>query len=112
MLTKTDIKQIEVSVGKSVRNEVEAEGKNIRDELKSELISARFRIQEEVRELADRIKNLEIRINNLNSDTKNNFTKLDNRFTDLFDFLDKDVMKTKKRTERTEKHLRLEPLTP
>ena len=112
MLTKTDLQAIDRMFSKRVREEIEAEGKNIRDDLKSDIFSSRIRIQQEIRDLADRIKNLEIRVNNLNKDTQKGFQKLNKRFTDLFDFLDKDQLRTLKRVERIEEHLHLEPLSP
>lgn len=76
MLTKTDLQAIDKLVSKRIREEIEAEGRNIRDELKSDIISSRIRIQQEIRDLADRIKNLEIRINSLGKDIKKDFQKL------------------------------------
>ena len=111
MLTKADLSAIDKLVTKRIREEVEAEGKNTRDELKSDLITARMRLDQQIRELADRIKNLEIRVNNADKNSEKGFKKLDKRFTDLFDFLDKDQLKTTKRVERIEKHLKL-PASP
>ena len=111
MLTKTDLRAIDKLVSKRIREEVEAEGKNTRDELKGDVISSRIRIQQEIGDLADRIKNLEIRVNNSDIDSKKGFQKLDKRFTDLFDFLDKDQLRTSRRVERIEKHLKLPPLS-
>lgn len=109
MLTKTDLQAIDKMFSKRVREEIEAEGKNIRDELKSDILNSRIRIQQEIRDLADRIKNLEIRVNNLEKDTKKNFQALNKRFTELFNFLDKDQLRTSKWVERIEEHLNLEP---
>lgn len=111
MLTKTDLQAIDKLVSKRVREEIEAEGKNIRDELRSEILNSRIRIQQEIRELADRNKNLEISLDNLEKDNKKEFQKLNKGFTDLFDFLDKDLMKTSKKVERIEKHLHLESVS-
>lgn len=97
MLTKTDLQLIDKLFSKRIREEIEAEGRNTRDELKSDILSSRIRVQQEIRELADRIKNLEIRTSSLEKDIKKNFQKLNKRFTDLFDFLD------------IEEHLNLSP---
>ena len=70
MLTKVDLQSIDKLVSKRIREEVEAEGRNTRDELKSDLITSRMRIQQEIGDLADRIKNLEIRVNNSSTDSK------------------------------------------
>lgn len=110
MLTKADIQMISEVVSKRIREEVEAEGKNTRDDLKSDLITSRMRLQQEIRELADRIKNLEIRVNRSDENSKEGFKKLDKRFTDLFDFLDKDQLRTSKRVDRIEDHLNLSQL--
>ena len=104
MLTKTDLKQMQ----KLLREEAEAEGRNIRNELQSDIRESRVRIQQDIRELSDRMKHLEIRVNNAEKETKKGFQKINNRLTELFDFLDKDLMKTSKRVERIEKHLGLE----
>ena len=111
MLTKGDLTAIDKLVSKRIREEVETEGKNTRDELKSDVISSRMRLDMRIGELADRIKNLEIRVNNEGKNSKKGFQKLDKRFTELFDFLDKDQLKTANRVERIEKHLKLPPLS-
>lgn len=92
MLTKGDLTSIDKLVSKRIRDEVEAEGKNTRDELKSNLITSRMRAEQQTRELADRIKNLEIRVNNADKNSTKGFQKLDKRFTHLFNFLDKDQL--------------------
>lgn len=110
MLTKGDLSAIDKLVSKRIRDEVEAEGKNTRDELKGDVITARMRLDRLISELADRIKNLEIRVNNSANNSNKGFRKLDKSFTHLFDFLDKDQLKTAKRVDRIEKHLKLPPL--
>ena len=111
MLTKSDLSAIDKLVSKRIREEVEAEGKNTRDELKSDVITSRMRLDQQIRELAGRIKNLEIRVNKADKNSEKGFKKLDKRFTDLFDFLDKDQLKTAKRVEKIEKHLKF-PASP
>lgn len=115
MLTKADLQQVR----NLLRDEIEAEGRNIREELRSDIREARVRIQQDIRELADRTKNLEIRTNSsdkkledFRKESKEGFRKLQKRFTDLINFLDKDLMKTSRRVDRIEKHLGLEPLSP
>ena len=110
MLTKSDLKSIDKLVSKRIREEVEAEGRNTRDELKNDLITSRMRTELNIRDLADRIKNLEIRVNNAAIDSKKGFKKMEKQFTDLFDFLDKDQLRTTKRVARIEEHLKLQPL--
>lgn len=110
MLTKGDLSAIDKLVSKRIREEVEAEGKNTRDELRSDVITARMRLDQQIRELTDRIKNLEIRVNNADKNSTKGFLKIDKRFTHLFDFLDKDQLKTTKRVKRIEEHLKLPPI--
>ena len=107
MLTKTDLKEIDKLIKRRVREETEAEGKNTRDVLKSDILSSRVRIQHEIKDLTDRTKNLEIRLNNFEKDTKKEFQKLNKQFIDLFNFLDKDQIKTIERVKKIEKHLQL-----
>lgn len=112
MLTKTDLDSISKIVSKKVREEVEAEGRNIRDNVKSDLFETKARIVTAVGELSDRVKNVEVRLNSVDGrlesvETKivKGFRKLDKKFEDLFDFLDKDVMKNQRRIHRIEEHL-------
>lgn len=112
MLTKTDLQALDKLITKRVREEIEAEGKNIRDELGGDVREARVRIQQEIGDLADRIKNLEIRINNADINNNKEFKKLNKRLTELFNFLDKELMRTLKRVKRIEEHLNLDPISP
>lgn len=112
MLTKTDLSSIDKIVKKRVRQEVEAEGKNIRDDSRSELRSTRMRIQEDVRELSDRTKNLEVRTNSLEKEMKKGFKKIEKSLEKTSDFLDREDLKSKKRIKRIEKHLNLKPISP
>lgn len=108
MLTKTDLKEIK----KVVREEVEAEGKNIRDEVGDSVRESRIRVQQDIRELSDRIKNLEIRVNSMEQGMKKEFEKVRKEVKNSVNFLDKDYVKLRKRVETIEKHLNLEPTTP
>lgn len=58
------------------------------------------RILSEVREVKDRLKNVEIEINKIQKDLKY-----------VVNFLDKEFLKVVKRVERIEKHLHLEPVS-
>ena len=82
MLTKSDLQAIDKLITGRIREEVEAEGRNIRDELKGDIQESRIRIQQEIRDLSDRIKNIEIRINNFEKDSRKEFQKLNKRFTE------------------------------
>ncbi len=116
MLTKTDLSQIKGIVKsetkKIVRQEIEAEGKNIRDDSRSELRSARMRIQEDVRELSGRIKNLEIRVNSMGREMKKEFKKVREEIKNSVNFLDKDYVRLKSKVERIKTHLKLESISP
>lgn len=65
MLTDTDIKVLEKSIRKIVREEVTNESEDLKSRLESELKSSRMRIQIDIRELTDRLKNSEIRLTKL-----------------------------------------------
>lgn len=66
MLTKTDLSQIR----KVVREEVENEAQSIKDELRSEIKMSMIRTHSEIKELKDKIKNLEIRITRMHDELK------------------------------------------
>lgn len=100
MLTKTDLKAIDKIVKKRIREEVEAESQNTKKELSSEMKMNLVRTLTELRELKDRLKNVEIDIRKIQKDLK---------YT--VDFLDKEGLRITKRVERIEKHLNLEPLS-
>ena len=74
MLTKTDLSQIR----KLVREEVEAEGENIRTDLGGEIKLAGIRTTQELREINDRLKNLEIITRKIQKDLKETSNFLDN----------------------------------
>ncbi len=96
MLTKTDLQ----SIRKIVREEVETEAENIKTELQSDLKMNLVRIVGELRELKDRLKNVEIKINKIQKDIKY-----------AVDFLDKEGLKVVKRVEKVEKRLGLGPVS-
>ena len=111
MLDKNDLQALDKLIAKRIREEIEAEGKNTREELKSDILQSRIRIQQDIRDLTDRLKNLEIRVNNLEKETKKGFQKVNKRFTELFNFLDKDQLRITNRVERIEEHLNLSSLS-
>lgn len=55
MLTKNDLSQIR----KIVREEVEVESKSSKEDLRGEIKLARIEIQGDIRQLAERVKNLD-----------------------------------------------------
>lgn len=96
MLTKSDLSQIRKIIREEVENEVNA----TKDELQSDIIMSRMRIQQDINELTDRTKNLEIRITKMHRDLKNEVKMVSH-------FLDKENMETVKRVEKIEDHLGL-----
>lgn len=94
MLTKTDLKKM----GEIVREEVETESQNTKEELQAEMKMNLVRTLSEMREIKNRLKNVEIKVTKIQKDTK---------YT--VNFLDKEHLRTKKRVKRVEKHLGLEP---
>ena len=91
MLTKTDLKEIR----KLIREEVESESQNVKDELQAEMKMNLVRTLTEIREVKDRLKNVEIKINKIQKDLKYSVN-----------FLDKFGLNIQKRVERIEGHFR------
>lgn len=99
MLTKTDLSQIRQIVRQIIREEVEAESKSLRENLQGEIKLARIEIQNDIRQLAERAKNVEIAINKIQKDIKS-----------IVDFFDKEHLELRKRVKRLEEHLNLPPI--
>ncbi len=99
MLTPDDLKQMR----KVMREEIENESQTIREELGSEIRMSRIRLQEDLEEVKDRVKNIDIRLTNVHKDLKEEIKLVSHT-------LDKENMKTAKRVTRLEKHLELSPL--
>jgi hypothetical protein len=96
MLTKGDL----VLMRKVVREEVESEVQNAKIELQSELKITRMGIREELHQVSDRVKNLEIT-------TKNKFKTVEKKLDKAIGFLDKHTISVEKRVERIEEHLKI-----
>ena len=62
MLTTADLSQIR----KVIREEVENETKTLKRELRSDILISRMRIQNDIDDLVNRMKNLEIQVRKLN----------------------------------------------
>ncbi len=105
MFTKQDLSQIGKLVRKVVREEVENETKASKEELQADIIMARIRVQSDIRELKDRIKNVEIGFTGLETKITKMHKDLKNEIKMVVEFLDKDNMKTAKRVMRIESHL-------
>ena len=96
MLTKSDLSDIR----KIVREEVENEAQAIRNDLGADINMSRMRVQADIIELKDRIKNLEMRVTKMHKELKEEIKMVSH-------FLDKENIKTLKRVERVEQHLGL-----
>jgi len=92
MLTKNDLLQIK----KVVRGEVEAESKSLQEDLRGEIKLSRMEIQNDVRSLKDKVKNIEISNNKIQKDIKK-----------VVNFFDEESLQVNKRVERLENHLNL-----
>ena len=103
MLTKTDLNQIRAIVREEVENEV----KTVKQELGADIIMARIRVQNDVEELKNRIKNVEIRLTGLETKMTKMHKELKNEIKMVVEFLDKENAKTAKRVIRIESHLGL-----
>ena len=86
MLTNGDLKQIR----KVIREEVEAEVDNAKKSLKNDIVMSRIKIQNNIGELSDRMKNLEIgqksldkKLDQIQEDISEILTAVDKRQTSL-----------------------------
>lgn len=95
MLTKNDLSQIR----KVVREEVETDNENTKSELKAEIKLTRMEIQNEQKNVNDRLKNVEVT-------TK----KIQKTVDTIIDFFDKQDMDLLKRVKTIEEHLRFSPV--
>lgn len=64
------LKEDQIIIRKILREEIESEAENITSKLQSEMKMFRIEIQSDIRDLTDRIKNLEIVARNLQKDIK------------------------------------------
>ncbi|RJQ37280.1 hypothetical protein C4559_03865 [Candidatus Microgenomates bacterium] len=98
MLTQNDLSQIRKIIKEVVRDEIGNETQTLKDELQADITMARIRIQNDVSEITDRMKNIEIRISKVHKDLKNEIKLVSH-------FLDKENIKTLKKVEKIEEHL-------
>lgn len=103
MLTKVDLSQIR----KVVREEVEAEVKDSTRTLEGEVRLSRMRVQSDISELDDRMKNVEIRINSVETKITKMHKSLKKEIKIVSNTLDKEDLKTVRRVRRIEEHLGL-----
>jgi len=102
MLTKKDLDQLRKSLQddtrKIIREEVENEAQAIKDELGAEITSSRMRVQNDIEEVKDRVKNVEIRVTKMHKDLKAEIKMVSH-------MLDKDNIQTAKKVKQIEQHL-------
>lgn len=100
MLTQNDLLQIQKLIRKEtrkiVREEIEAEVGSARDELQKEMKLLRLELKYEIKDLTNRIKNLEIKAIGIQKD-----------LAIAVKFLDKDHIETLKRVSILEEHLNI-----
>ncbi len=94
MLTATDFAKLRAIIREEIENETQA----VKEELQADITMSRMRVQTDIGELKDRIKNLELRLTKMHKDLKNEIKMVSH-------FLDKENMKTLKRVERLEQRL-------
>ena len=102
MLTKQDLKAIK-SV---VRDEVVSEAETTKSNLRAEIKMSRIRIQEDISNLTDRVKNLEQK-----TDINNKYiSQVDKKVDLVIKAFDREYLDLQKRVSRVETHLQFKPL--
>ena len=99
MLTKNDFDQIGKLVQKIVRQEVKVEVKDSTRTLDSQIRLSRMQVQQDISELDDRMKNVEVGINTVDSRLNHVETRLDG--------IEKDITDVKTGVRKTEKTVSL-----
>jgi len=105
-LTSDDLKAIR----KVIREEVTTEVKDSSKTLESQIRFTKIEIKNGIRELDDRVKNVEIRVESLHEDTKEikkQVKKTAINVEDVLGFLDAKDVELVKRVTKIEKHLNL-----
>jgi wyosine [tRNA(Phe)-imidazoG37] synthetase (radical SAM superfamily) len=94
MLTKEDLEQITQIVRTIVREEIELESQKIRDELRAEISLSKMDVKQDIKELSNRMKNVELDIKKIHHDTKI-----------IINFFEDEDRKIKERLGVVEKHV-------
>ena len=108
MLTKTDLEQIGNVVKEIVRGEVKTEVKDSTRTIENQIRLSRMQVQNEINELDDRMKNVEIRVDGMAKDTKTvkkDVSYLKKTLDVFIDRTDREETKLEKRVTRVENHL-------
>ncbi len=94
MLTKSDLEQIRHIVREEIENEVTV----AKDDIQTDLTMSKVLIQENIDQVKDRVKNIEIKTTRMHKELKGEIRLVTN-------FLDKENVKTLKRVVKIENHL-------
>jgi SMC interacting uncharacterized protein involved in chromosome segregation len=95
MLTKDDLKQIQIIVRQ--------EGKNIRSELRMEIKLLKMELSNRIAELERRLDKIEVDIDQMKKDIR----KIRKDLNYSVDFIDREYLELKKRVDRIEGRLQL-----
>lgn len=106
-MQKSDLDQIGKLVRKIVREEVKTEVKDSTRTIESQIRLSRMQVQQDIGELDDRMKNVEIRIDGLEEKVSRMHKDLKKEIKMVSHVLDKENMQTLKRVTRMESHLGL-----
>ena len=103
MITNDDL----VRIRKVIREEVTTEVKDSTRTLDHEIRMSRMQIQQDIGELDDRVKNVEIRIDGLDKKLDKVHKSLKKEIKYTAHILDKENMRTLSRVKRVEEHIGL-----
>ncbi len=109
-MQKSDLDQIGKLVRKIVREEVKTEVKDSTRTIENQIRLSRMQVQNEINELDDRMKNVEIRVDGVAEDVKDvikRVRKTGKTVDSMFDLLDREQMEQRRKIIRIEKHLAL-----
>ena len=110
MLTKSDFDQLGKLVRKIVREEVETEVKDSTRTLENQIRLSRMQVQNDINELDDRMKNVEIRVDVVGNDArdiKKRVKKIEKDVNLIGRLFDEGDVKLERRVKRIEQHLAL-----
>lgn len=109
-MQKSDLDQIGKLVRKIVREEVKTEVKDSTRIIESQIRLSRMKVQNEINELDDRMKNVEIRVDGVATDVKDvkkDIKYLKKTFDVLVDRTDREETQLNKRVAKIESHLNI-----
>lgn len=110
MLTKNDLDQIGKLVRKIVREEVETEVSDARKTLETQIRLSKMQIQDNINDVDDRLKNVEIAVEGLTKDMKDvkkRVRKTEKTVDYIIGKFNEEIVSTQKRVTKIEDHLGL-----